>query len=254
MMFGYWRNPFRARTSFAFFALHKSGSSFVHTMLHRIYCRMKYQYVSELPIDSVGNDTYYGPVRLFDELPSDLFSNGKSILQVRDPRDILTSLYFSLRYSHTIPAGDPRSFLTQREKLEEIGIDEFVLQNVDALTERFLKFEPFLNQKNVLVLRYESMVNDFDRWFDQIIEFSNLKWNFKLRCCLNSLREEADFSVDREDVTQHKRQVTPGDYRRKLLPETIESLNHCCNRIFELFYGGELRHLIEPSEECELVA
>ena len=205
-MFGYWRIPFLKRPGFAFFALHKSGSSYAHTFLHRIFMRLKYRHETKLPSSGIENETYYGPVRLFESVPSGLFDAGKIILQVRDPRDILTSLYFSLRYSHALPADNPDAFLANRGDLEGVDINEFVLEKAEEIGDRFRKFKTFLDQQNVLLLRYEQMVTDFDRWFDQIIDFCGLTWNLKLRRCLNSIRGEADFTVDAEDVMQHKRQ------------------------------------------------
>jgi hypothetical protein len=38
-------------------------------------------------------------------------------------------------------------------------------------------------------------------------------------------KHKDEFTVDQEDIYSNKRQVTPGDHRRKLKPETIEHLN-----------------------------
>lgn len=44
---------------------------------------------------------------------------------------------------------------------------------------------------------------------------------------------EANFSVAREDLNSHKRQVQPGYHKRKLKPETIEILNDRFAEILE---------------------
>ena len=41
---------------------------------------------------------------------------------------------------------------------------------------------------------------------------------------VSQIINEANFDVE-EDIYSHKRQVTPGDHKRKLLPETIDRLN-----------------------------
>jgi len=40
-----------------------------------------------------------------------------------------------------------------------------------------------------------------------------------------NILENADFQVDKEDISKHKRRVTPGDFMEKLAPETIMVLN-----------------------------
>jgi hypothetical protein len=42
---------------------------------------------------------------------------------------------------------------------------------------------------------------------------------------INKIKSEADFTVQKENISSHKRQITPGDNKRKLKPETIEILN-----------------------------
>ena len=93
------------------------------------------------------------------------------------------------------------------------------------------------------------MVTEFDQWFDQIVDFCGLTWNLKLRRCLKSIREEADFAVDVEDVMRHKRQVQPGDFRRKLKAETIDLLNLEFDDVIPTFYPGIHHELIESEED-----
>ncbi len=66
------------------------------------------------------------------------------------------------------------------------------------------------------------MVNDFSNWVCNLSEFTDL--NVKKET-IESVIRTANFNVDREDVTSHKRQITPGDHKRKLKKETINILN-----------------------------
>lgn len=55
-------------------------------------------------------------------------------LMVRDPRDVLTSMYYSSAYSHPVPeaTGDKReAFLARRRHTREISIDQFALENAE---------------------------------------------------------------------------------------------------------------------------
>jgi len=74
------------------------------------------------------------------------------------------------------------------------------------------------------------MVHDFETWLSKILDF----YEFTLAsAALIKIRENADFSVGKEDVSAQKRQVTPGDYKRILLPQTILTLNGACRDILD---------------------
>jgi hypothetical protein len=66
------------------------------------------------------------------------------------------------------------------------------------------------------------MVRDFAGWLNQIIEYWGATPSSRT---VRRLIRQADFSVRKEDKYSHKRQVQPGDHRRKLKPQTIERLN-----------------------------
>jgi hypothetical protein len=50
---------------------------------------------------------------------------------------------------------------------------------------------------------------------------------------VEKLIHEADFDVA-ENINSHKRQVKPGDRRRKLKPETISQLNSTFSEVLDL--------------------
>jgi hypothetical protein len=49
------------------------------------------------------------------------------------------------------------------------------------------------------------------------------------------IKAGADFKVSSEDIYKHKRQVTPGDHKRKLKPETIDILNQKTAEVLKLY-------------------
>jgi hypothetical protein len=81
-------------------------------------------------------------------------------------------------------------------------------------------------------LKYEDMVGDFSAWLDRLIGFLELDLG---REFIEGLKAGAEFKVSKEDVYKHKRQVTPGDHRRKLKPATIEILNAKTREIRQFF-------------------
>jgi NADH-quinone oxidoreductase subunit M len=66
-----------------------------------------------------------------------------SILVTRDPRDIMTSMYFSFKHSHVILKEADRS---RKSKMETIAIDEFVLQSgqLEAMVDRLERYQEYL--------------------------------------------------------------------------------------------------------------
>lgn len=159
------------------------------------------------------------------------------ILMIRDPRDILTSHYFSQAYSHPLP-GDPEKaadFQRKRELVLQKTIDEFVMTYSDRVAECVGNYLQFLvGQPNLLVTRYEDMIADFPRWLDELLSFCSLSISDKTRASLiDSAAAGALPAAHRPD--QKRRQVAPGDHRRKLKAETIAALNERFAAAIECF-------------------
>ncbi|MBL8660091.1 MAG: sulfotransferase domain-containing protein [Rhodospirillales bacterium] len=150
----------------------------------------------------------------------------KKILVVRDPRDILTSHYFSQAYSHPLPADPDKAeaFLSNREKVRQKTIEEFVVDFSDRVAEVFDGYmKHLIGRDNLHVARYEDMITDFPSWLDDLLGFCALQISDRTR---TRLIETSAGSVPAGQRPDHKRrQVVPGDHRRKLQPETIEVLN-----------------------------
>ncbi len=166
----------------------------------------------------------FGPLRRFDYAPGKL-SEFRLLLVVRDPRDVLTSLYFAMAFSHSLPAGASRKvFLTQRERALSQGPDEFVRQRSDRLLETYRNYCALLagGHPSLTLLRYEDMVSSFDSWLGQLVAGCGLPAR---PARMRELVEKADFATDGEDRDRRKRQVEPGDHLRKLQAQTIAELD-----------------------------
>lgn len=146
------------------------------------------------------------------------------LLMLRDPRDVLTSRYFSTSYSHAIAPNEVgEAMLEKRSKALSKPIDEWVLESAPTFLERYeLYCHDFLPMPNVHLVKYEDMVNNFSFWLQAVVKSLGLEdASQDLKAQIIS---EANFDVE-EDVFAHKRQVKPGDHLRKLQPETINQLN-----------------------------
>jgi hypothetical protein len=77
------------------------------------------------------------------------------------------------------------------------------------------------------------MVDDFPAWFDDLVEYCDLESSHPLKEVI--LREADEARHTKEDIYRHRRQVTPGDHKRKLQPETIAILNSTFSDILKGF-------------------
>lgn len=172
---------------------------------------------------------HYGPLYWFVENLPDI-ERFRVLLTLRDPRDMLTSQYYSRAYAHTIfnQAGVDR-----RRKAREMGIDAFVRAELPELEERYTGYyENLVGRENVLFLPYEKMVTDFDDWLSDLAGYLGAPPDHPE---LAKIRAEASFRVKKEDKYSHRRSVQPGNHREKLKPETIRFLNERLGPLMEKF-------------------
>lgn len=233
--------------SVALFTLHKAGSTFLSERLAPLMKKQKYD------VADLGYHCRQDPEKLFSLLEQEsacraLFSKKgifhkairrpvnpvwlgetKVILVTRDPRDIMTSMYFSFKHSHVILKDSDRE---RRKKMEVITIDEFVLQSgqLEALVERLERYQEYLKNPRICHTTYEEMVTSPEAAEIRMATFLGLPEGRK------KIFSKQDFKMEREDFLSHKRQVAPGDHIRKLHPDTIR---HCNNKIRHLMqiYG-----------------
>jgi Sulfotransferase domain len=238
------------------FTTHKAGSMVLHRVLRDICEKNNIAYYSpnqsganKMPFDRIFNGEdfiaarhgYFGPLRFF--VPSAALESANIIVHLRDPRDVLTSMFFSYCFMHP---GDIEANTGYRKEVAEAGIDKFVLDMSDEnftrytgdygtgspynryignIQDRYITYlREVIRKPNAVVISYEEMVLDFRSWLRKFLTA------FKLA----DADETYEFVADRhaetvkptgEDNWSHKRKVTPGDYKEKLRPETISKLN-----------------------------
>ncbi len=153
------------------------------------------------------------------------FGEYYAVLVLRDPRDILTSDYYSIAYSHHPPGKDKiDEFMVKRKFARQADVDEYAIfncQRVKTTFENYLEF--YKKNPNVHLAKYETMIQDFESWLDGILNNCKLKISDSLKRKL--IDEAVASSKPKENVSKHRRQVTPGDHKRKLSTETIDYLN-----------------------------
>ncbi|MGP0129494.1 MAG: sulfotransferase domain-containing protein [cyanobacterium endosymbiont of Rhopalodia musculus] len=235
-------------------SLHKSGTMFLHKFFKdlSIEKRIKYFSRNNNPPDyqhlkqDTNIDFCLCPERNFN-LEEYIFKNVKNIthiIQIRDPRDILVSEYFSLGWTH------PDSQWSQERKklrkwVQENSIDTYVVEASEKLFtfgDQPLKtrYQPLLNlstleNRKIIIVKYEEMVTNYSSWLSKIIksfQFNQLVASFLIQKYY--MKYHREFKPRAENLV-HKRKIIPGDHSNKLRPETIEQLNSIFQEILSKF-------------------
>ena len=140
---------------------------------------------------------------------------------------MLTSLYFSLAHSHRPPGNAvgealATAFREQRKEVSRMSIDTFALERASTVINQFRIVDKKLSGIPHRLYRYEDVVFEKLSWVRDMVDYVGLTVPSAV---IEAAVSANDVRPDSEDVTQHVRQVVPGDHREKLLPETITELN-----------------------------
>jgi hypothetical protein len=166
----------------------------------------------------------YGPFRSYRNIPE--INNYKLLLLLRDPRDVLTSHYYSIAYSHGVMNT---KLLEKRRRAKKQTVDEFVVSNYEDILNIYKEYaDKLIGNKNVVYWKYEDMIA---RPKDFIISFANLVGANITEHEIKSIVENEFVLPEKEDVQKHRRSGKTGQYKIKLTHETINFLNHKFNRV-----------------------
>lgn len=237
------------------FTLHKSASMFIHKQCEFLSKLSGITYNSP-NIKNSGLDarrlltdkdlwrTHNGcfvPIRFFTDAPQ--LENYEIILHLRDPRDVLVSMFYSYCYIHD---GEIAINTGYRREAAAKGIDAFVLGKssdksagykcdygtgghvenlIGNLPKRYSDYiEHLLGRSNVTLVKYEEMVTNYRNWLEKFVKPFPL--NGKTGVIDELVAQSSTFFPKRTiDVMTHVRHVTPGDHKNKLKPATIKQLN-----------------------------
>ncbi len=150
------------------------------------------------------------------------------LLMVRDPRDVLVSEYYSYGFSHSEPSRRGNKydkFMQMRRKARQVTIDEYAESECGRVHATYQRYIDLLLDRysHVYVTKYEEMATDFQAWLKNLLAYCQLEISDEL---LASLQKEAQhLRPKQEDIHQHVRKGMPGDYKVKLSPETVNSLD-----------------------------
>lgn len=224
------------RPSSLVFGMHKGGSSLLNRMV-RWMCRIVDQpYVpvmqsfhdggvpqAEIPGSTsaifLPTGYCYGGFRQIPrEFAIPIVDKVPQVLLVRDPRDMLTSLYFGVQRVE----GGPADLRASRAAAKQLDIDALALETAGKYLDDFEDYERALAADRLLVLRYEDVIYDKAAFARRVADHLGLPVPDERIVPIAAKLDEVPDS-DRPD--RHVRQVHPGDHKRKLRPETIAALN-----------------------------
>lgn len=236
------------------FAFHKSGSGLANAVVREIMRAADVPVVSLSEIlfsNGISETAVLGDLRSFfvpkgycfagfrGILPcmvgaADLLS-GRKVLLVRDPRDMLVSMYYSFKYSHPFPSDRTAAFASNLSSTQlhlTKNLDEFCIAGSGACNREFHQFIEFINVGNIEIIRYEDII------YDKLQLVKRLCGAFNTPLPDGKMQEIADIfdSIPNcERQSEHIRQVHPGDHRRKLQSQTIEVLDKVMKDFIRMF-------------------
>ncbi|MFI4898161.1 MAG: sulfotransferase domain-containing protein [Phycisphaerales bacterium JB059] len=175
----------------------------------------------------------------FRRLPSSfeipILGEARKILLVRDPRDMLVSLYFSITKSHRPPGTDAgqealEKFERDRAKVSVTPIDVFMKHRAERFSKLYLSYDRILDDPALRVYRYEDVLYEKRAWVADICDWFGWEVGESAR---NKIADAHDLIPGQENEGQHVRKAHPGDHREKLDEKTIKFLNGVLAPILE---------------------
>jgi hypothetical protein len=154
-------------------------------------------------------------------------------LLLRDPRDVVVSLYFSV-LNHPIPLHDgplKHDMLGAKRNAEQMGVSDFVLAGVadDILWNMRRFIQQAEKIPNFEIRRYEDIIFEKRRWITEIGEQLNVTLSASY---IDELLDQFDVFPVEENKNSLIRKVVPGDYRDRLNSGAIEYLERGFEDVF----------------------
>lgn len=227
------------------FALPRGGSTLMHALLSG-YCskvsrpwisindQAFQQGVATREISADANPLLFkGYLYLgFRHFPTNGFvlpGNVPVIHLIRDPRDMLVSLYFSVKHSHELKNEKLKS---SNRDANEFSIDAFVLQKAGVYLKIFEQYAQNLDTKQLAIYRYEDVIFEKLEWLKSMVDHLGLPYNEEAAV---EVSKKHDIVPDVEDEGSHIRNVRPGNFRSKLEAGTVVKLNEVYSNVLKKY-------------------
>jgi Sulfotransferase domain len=197
----------------------KAGSQWIHQILARC-CQPKKVWPSFQGTGPICRNNVYAVACLTKEEYKDhATSDSKYFVVLRDPRDILVSGYYSLKFSHFPEPG----ISELRQELESINVEDGMLRTMDSLVEPCVKIALSWANSGSEWIRYEELLNrDLELLTKALLVDCGLpiKKNVLSEAVLACRFERISGGrkPGQEDVYSHFRKGIAGDWRNRFTP------------------------------------
>lgn len=244
----------RPEQSVFFLGIAKSGSTLLHMMIEDVCGTLGARLINigdscfaagvperRIPEEVVPGivetevSYYYGFRCIGTLTKSQSFRKNNKIMLIRDPRDAMTSLYFSMKSSHSVPEeGKTAEIITsQRGIASNSTINEFILSgNGDFILNSFREVEAMGWLPNFHVYRYEDIIFEKTRWLRDVNQVAALGLP---EADIVRISEKHDIRPSAENPVEHIRQVSPGNFRAHLSEEAIAYIDGKCEKALKAF-------------------
>ncbi len=237
--------PKHTRPSVLSFSLPKAGSVLLESIMADLAHRAGLGYFSletvlferGIPVDDAPADAsrlffphgycYGGFRRLPSAYDIPILGDARKVLLIRDPRDMLVSLYYSITTSHRPPgtgAGQEAldRFERDRASVSRTPIDVFMKLRSERFSKLYLSYDRILDDPLLRVYRYEDVLYKKRDWVKNICDW--FSWSVG-KGARHEIADAYDQIPGSENPGQHVRRAHPGDYKEKLDDKTIAFLN-----------------------------
>jgi hypothetical protein len=140
--------------------------------------------------------------------------SGPCFFVIRDIRDTLVSLYFSMRYSHT-DRGFPH-IVRFREEVEGMSDSEGIAHTFRTRSAAFMRVQESWLDSGKPVLKYEELLADaggvLGGFFDAV-GFDHDRAALVKAIAANSFEKKFGRALGEKDIKSHGRQGAPGDWK-----------------------------------------
>lgn len=234
------------------FGMPKAGSSMLMKILKDI-CEVLGQTVVDFPsfcfqsgfdpknapvadIFKLRGYVYVGFCTVTEKITIPILHDVKGVLLVRNPRDCVTSLYYSVASSDTAPAANSEhvpGFWKSREQALGQDINAFALERIATYVERLENCDRLWRDiPGMKLLYYEENVYMKVRLIKRIL--SHFGWKPD-NAAIFAIARRYDIRPEGEDPQRHARQVHPGNCLGKLSEDTIARINVDCAKTLRLY-------------------
>jgi hypothetical protein len=191
------------------------------------------QFAGPLPKRTVCIHLYID-YRTYQSIPKP--TSFKTFYVVRDPRDIVVSEYFSLRYSHALIVEE---LVRIREELQRLDINAGLRRTIDYTHEsgvfeaqRSWFMPNVVENADFKVFRYEDLARDGGGFLKQLLAYLDIHLPESELAGLTTRYAFKELSGGRpkgeEDVKHHYRKGIPGDWKNYLDDSLLRHLEDLC--------------------------